>query len=101
VTSRSEHEFCAQVVALARGLGLLAHWCRDSRKCAGDPGFPDLTIAGPGGVLFGECKMPGGETSPAQDHWIWTLWKTGATVMMFRPVALENGVIERTLEQLL
>lgn len=102
-TRSAEHEFCAQVVGLAEGLGALVHWCPDSRKCLGTKGFPDLVIAGPRGIIPAECKMPGEETTAEQDRWGWTLHTlslclpSGLWYCIWFPVDLENGTIERTI----
>lgn len=105
--SPAEHQFCRQAAALARGCGLLVHWCQDSRKCHGTPGFPDLTIAGPGGLIFAECKMPDSETSPYQDLWGHTIYTAagggGRRRLMYRiwfPLDLENGTIATELDEL-
>ena len=36
-------------------------------------GWPDLTIAGPGGFIFREVKSDYDETTPEQDAWAWLL----------------------------
>lgn len=101
----SEADFCAAVMAVARGMGLLVHWCSDSRKCYGDKGFPDLVIAGPRGLIFAECKMPSADTTAEQDRWIWTIGEAGgrgrdSIVRIWFPSHLENGTIERELQEL-
>ena len=104
-SSESEAKFCLDVMALAQRMNLLAHWCPDSRKCYGDKGFPDLVIAGPRGLIFAECKMPSADTTAEQDRWIWTIGEAGgrgrdSIVRIWFPSHLENGTIERELQEL-
>jgi hypothetical protein len=96
----TEEEFTGSVVARIDRLGLMYHHCRDSRKCAGRRGFPDLVSAGRRGVLFAELKMPDGETSAEQDLWAWTLRKAGQAWVLWEPADLDNGVIDGALVQL-
>lgn len=104
--STAEREFCEKAAARARGRGLLVHWCTDSRKCHGTPGFPDLTIAGPGGLIFAECKMPGSDTSAWQDLWGHTLYTAARgtrrrlAYRVWFPADLDNGAIDQDLEEL-
>ncbi len=70
----TEAAFTREVLALARELGLLAHWCRDSRLCEGDPGCPDLLIAGRGGFFLAENTLEEAD--------------------------LENGTIEREMREI-
>jgi hypothetical protein len=97
----TEAEFTRDVCGLADSLGLLWHHCPDSRRCKGNRGFPDLVVAGPGGLLLAELKMPGGETSAEQDLWGWTIYQAFSTIRLWTPAGLENGVIERELRMLL
>jgi hypothetical protein len=106
----SEGMFTVRVLALARRLGLLAHWCRDSRRCEGQPGFPDLVIAGDRGVIFAELKMPGQDTTAEQDLWGWRLinaWQVYALAgcpprpwRIWTPADLADGTIETVLGEL-
>jgi hypothetical protein len=101
-----EARFCRDVAALAQRRGLLVHWCIDSRKCVGDRGFPDLTIAGPHGVIFAECKMPDSETSANQDLWGHTIYRASSGMrrrLAYRiwfPQDLGNGTIDQELKEL-
>lgn len=97
----SEAELTRDIMALADSLGLLWHHCPDSRRCKGNRGFPDLVIAGPGGIIFAEVKGPDGETSAEQDLWGWTISdRKPARWRLWRPADLEDGTIERELRQL-
>lgn len=108
MASSAEADFCGEVMGLAQRMGLLVHWCPDSRKCYGQKGFPDLTIVGPGGILFAECKMPDGQTTAEQDRWGWMLSqdrrryrnREDIRYELWFPVHLENGTIEKVLDKL-
>lgn len=80
---RNEQQLQANVVELAGWLGLAVFHSFDSRRSTG-PGYPDLTIAGPGGMLFAELKSSTGVLSPDQRAWrdrlraagqLWRLWR--------------------------
>ena len=94
--------FTEAVLAMARDRGLLVHHCPDSRRCTGQKGFPDLVIAGPGGILFAELKSEDGETSADQDLWGWTLSRGLGRLAhtILRPGDLRNGRIARELNRL-
>lgn len=94
----NEREFSYLVLALAERVGVLAHWCADSRRCVGDRGFPDLTIVGSHGVIFAELKTDRGMTSAEQDLWIWTADRAGIRAVVWRPDHLIDGTIERLME---
>jgi hypothetical protein len=97
----TEAELTEAIIALAEEeLGLLAHWNPDSRRVRGRKGFPDLVIAGVGGVLFAEVKTGGGETSPDQDLWRWTLHEADQRHVIWRASDWEAGSVRRTLEVL-
>lgn len=96
----TEAQLTRRIADLAQGQGLLAHWCRDSRKCYGHKGFPDLVIAGRRGVIFAEIKMLDAETSAAQDWWAYTLDRGRVRWILWRPADLEDGTIERELREL-
>jgi VRR-NUC domain len=67
----------------------------DSRRSAS--GWPDLAIAGPGGILFAELKSQSGRVSPAQKEWISVLESSGQAVFTWRPADLLSGEINREL----
>ena len=87
----SEKDLQRHVVALARVLGYLVFHPWDSRRS--EWGFPDLTLARRGVVLFAELKSATGRLTPAQEAWAaelpnWHLW---------RPDDLLSGEIEKAL----
>ena len=93
----TEARFRSQVEAEAQRLGLLWHACHDSRACRGPKGFPDLVIAGPGGLILAELKTQDGQTTAEQDLWLWTL---DHAAMIWRPADLEDNVIESALRRI-
>lgn len=91
----TETAFQAGVMELARSVpGALAHHCRDSRLCDGDPGFPDTIIAAPGGLLAAEIKLPGRRPHGGQVSWKYTLQAAGIPYYVWEPADLESGLIE-------
>lgn len=109
----AEAPFTRAVLQLGRRLGLLMHWCPDSRRCEGDPGFPDVTAVGPGGVMFAELKLADADTTAEQDRWALMLLERssqcagydcsgrGVFYRLWRPADLAAGTIEKELRQLL
>lgn len=94
----TEAQLQAAVLELCKLRGLLAYHVHDSRRSAA--GFPDLVIAGPGGVIFRELKSEAGETSAEQDLWGWVLCRGGASWQIWRPADWYSGAISYVLEQL-
>ncbi len=92
----TEAELQRQVVKLARPLGILVGITPDSRRAFS--GEPDLRLAGVGGVIWAELKSEMGETSAAQDRWLWLLHKAGEQAYVWRPADLESGLIRHELE---
>ncbi len=82
--------------AITIQLGLHAYHARDSRRSWG-PGFPDLVIAGTGGVLYRECKTEHGGTSPTQRRWGYILQASRQDWAVWRPRHLYDGSIARQL----
>jgi hypothetical protein len=91
-----ERQMMAAVRELANGL-LLYH-ATDSRRDA--PGFPDLVIAGPRGVLFRELKSAAGRLRPDQTTWRYTLMAAGADYAVWRPADLADGRVAAELDRL-
>jgi hypothetical protein len=99
-----ESELQGQVIAMAEDRGWLVKPSSQGSKQGGRPqramrnktanGFPDLTMAKNGNVLFLECKMDRGDMSPAQLRW-------SAHVpnhYVIRPADLADGRMQRILE---
>lgn len=92
-------EIVGQVISRADERGLLAHYCRDARRCEGDRGFPDLIIAGQRDVLAAEIKTAGGDTTAEQDLWLWMLARK-IRVVVWTQRDLETGVVDQVLDQI-
>ncbi len=88
------------VADLAGRYRVLWHHCRDGRACAGDPGLPDLVIAGPAGVLFRELKSSRIGMRPEQTQWRLSLRAAGVDFGVWLPSHFRAGVVEREIAAL-
>lgn len=95
----SEADFQREVIWLARRRHLLVHHCHDSRAAIGR-GFPDLVLAGAGGLIFAELKANGGTLTPDQRHWGHVLEKGGGRFEVWRPRDLPGGAVEEALSSI-
>lgn len=97
----SEDDLLRAVVDLAALHRCRLHHQRPARTAGGrwrsavvgDPGWPDLVIAGPAGTLIRELKRQVGRTSPDQVEWIRLLRAGGLDVDVWRPSDLRSGRI--------
>ncbi len=89
--SMSERELQGHVVSAAVALGWLCYHTYDSRRSA--EGFPDLTLARRGQVLFVELKAERGKCTDAQLRWLGQL----PNARVWRPSCLLSGVVEEAL----
>ena len=97
----SETELDAAVRQLAALLGVRCYSVRNSRAgVVTSRGYPDLTLAGPGGVAFRELKNHVGVPTPEQLEWGRVLTEAGADWKIWRPDDLQDGVIETELRQI-
>jgi hypothetical protein len=88
---------------LCRLLHVRVHHCRPARRAdgswstpiSGDSGFPDLVIAGAGGVLFRELKGAKGKLSASQQAWALTL---GGAWGLWRPADLHSGRVQAEIQ---
>lgn len=98
----TEPELRREVMILAKIMGLLVHYCGNSRSCIeSDAGLPDLIIAGSKGLIIAELKSATGMTTAAQDNWLWHLKQPQSPVLsvyVWRPEHLEDGQIAIALE---
>ncbi len=92
----SEDELLASVTSLAAWLRLSAYHTFDSRRSA--PGFPDMVIAGPGGVIFAELKSAHGKLTKEQAEWRYVLELAGQAYKLWHPKDWATGVIADTLK---
>jgi hypothetical protein len=86
------------------GAVLRIHYNPDSRRIRREApfgrGFPDLVIAGPGGVVFAECKCADDTVSREQRAWGTALLGAGATWVVWEPIVLFTGQLETELAAL-
>lgn len=92
----SEDELMENVRALCKDLRLYVFHVRDSRRSWG-PGFPDLVILGPRGILYRECKNARNTLSPEQRAWGSILTRAGANWSTWRPRDLLDGSVRKQL----
>lgn len=79
----TEAAFQRRITDLANLLGLQWHHEVDSRRSKA--GYPDLTIAGPKGVVWLEVKTDVGRIKPEQQVWIDALREAGQDALIVRP----------------
>lgn len=89
----------SSILELARTHRLQAFHCYDSRKSTG-PGFPDLVLCGPGGVVFAELKNDVLAPTPEQMTWLGTLVEGGAEAYLWRPEQWIDQTIQGVLARL-
>ena len=85
----------AHVRRLMKDLGLMRY--HTLRSIGSESGYPDWTIAGPGGVLFRELKRQGKDPAAAQQAWFDVLSAAGQDADVWRPEDLLSGRIAREL----
>lgn len=99
----TEPELQDAVLAECARLGLRVFRIPHSARAGirgGGKGWPDLVIAGDGGIIFRECKSAYGDTRIDQDWWGWYLRNAGHDWAVWRPADLENGRITAELTRL-
>jgi hypothetical protein len=103
----SEDQLLGQVLECAAWLGLLVHHCRPARTAKGwrtpiqgTRGFPDLVIAGPGGVIYPETKDATRGLDEDQRQWRDVLVASGQRWRLWRPQQWLSGEIRAELEAL-
>ena len=94
----SEADLDSHVRTLLRDLRLLGYHTHDSRRS--EPGFPDWTITGPGGLIFRELKTQHGVLTSAQSRWGYALQAAGANWAVWRPGDLIDGRVAGELAAL-
>ena len=87
----SEKALDRSIAAIASDLGLLRYHTWNSQNSAS--GFPDLVLAGKGGVLFRELKREDSMPTPAQVKWLRALKAAGADSGVWRPSDLICGTV--------
>ena len=106
VTAMTEDALLTTVLQMSRLFGILTAHFRPALSKTGrwmtavqgnGKGFPDLTLAGHGGLLFRELKTTRGVLSPEQKTWLAALTAAGADAGVWRPDDLHSGRIEAEL----
>ncbi|WP_328344885.1 VRR-NUC domain-containing protein [Micromonospora sp. NBC_00421] len=104
---RPEDDFQRKVLDLCKLLHLHTAHFRPAMTAAGrwitpvsgdGKGWPDLTIVGPGGVLFRELKSATGSHRPEQRQWAVWLAEAGQDVAVWKPRDWESGRIAAELD---
>ena len=100
-----------QVAGMAQARRLQWHYCPDSRRCLGSPGFPDLVIAGSHGIILAELKTADDDTSAEQDLWqyvltdagrhLYALWHESTLFQIWREADLHNNKIMAQLNAIM
>lgn len=78
-----ERDFQRRITDLCNWLNLRWYHPNDSRR--DKPGFPDLVIVGPAGLLFAEVKTDTGVVRDEQTAWLFGLQLAGAEAHVWRP----------------
>lgn len=92
----SEAALMEHIRILCFDLRLPAFHVYDARRCWG-PGFPDLVIVGPSGILYREVKDRTNSIRPEQRKWGSDITRGGGNWAVWRPVDLVNGTIATQL----
>lgn len=81
----TEAELQNNIIELVKYMPTLLYYhTYDSRRS--NPGFPDLVIAGPNGVMYRELKSARGKVTDDQFRWLRALELSGQDVAVWRPV---------------
>lgn len=78
-----EATFQTKVLDLCRFYRLKTYHTYDSRRST--PGFPDLVIVGPRGIVYAELKGTTGKATLAQLDWIEALNNAGGKAYLWYP----------------
>ncbi len=79
----TERQLLAAVRDACQWSGLLCYHTFDSRRS--EPGFPDVVVVGPHGVIFRELKAERGRVTSDQRTWLDRLNAAGADADVWRP----------------
>ncbi len=86
----TERQLLDAVRDACRWSGLLVYHTADSRRS--EPGFPDVVVVGPHGVIFRELKADRGRLTSEQVRWLDRLSQAGADASVWRPDAWPDQV---------
>lgn len=88
------------ITMACRALKLHVHAC-DLYRSGSEPGFPDLVIIGPRGVLWRELKVPPDEPNHAQKALGYTLAASRQNYAIWTPADWESGRIMKELVEII
>lgn len=88
----TERQLLDAVRDACRWGALLCYHPFDSRRS--EPGYPDVTVVGPRGVLFRELKSDRGRLTPEQRTWLDRLTEAGADADVWRPDSWPDRVLD-------
>ncbi len=88
----TERQLLDAVRDACRWAGLMTFHTYDSRRS--EPGFPDLCICGPSGLLFRELKSSRGRLTADQQTWLDRLAAAGADAAVWRPDSWPDRVLD-------
>ncbi len=88
----TEAELLSTVRDACRWSGLLCYHPFDSRRS--EPGYPDVTVCGPSGVLWRELKSSKGRLTAEQRQWLDRLTAAGADAAVWRPADWPARVLD-------
>jgi hypothetical protein len=92
--AKTEKQFQAEVVYVARRFGWREYHTHDSRKSRA--GWPDLVLCRPPVLVFAELKVPPNKATPEQEQWLADLRACpGVEVYLWTPSSWPE--IERVL----
>lgn len=91
----TEAQLQQAITDLCRYLALYVYHTHDSRRSA--RGFPDLVIAGPGGIAYRELKSDTGALTVDQRAWGRVLADAGGNWSVWRPGEWHSGRVPREL----
>lgn len=91
----TERELQRAITDLCDWLNLAWYHTHDSRRSVA--GFPDLVIAGPGGILYREIKSIGGRVSDGQKKWLNTLNASGGDARIWYLANWQDGTVRKEL----
>jgi hypothetical protein len=92
----TEAQLQAAVTDLCKLYGIWWYHTHDSRKSV--PGWPDLALCGPKGLIFRELKSQRGRLRPEQQAWGDRIRQCGQDWNVWRPDDLHSGRIIRELQ---
>lgn len=87
-----EAEFQSQIVEVCKLHRVEAFHVNLSIRS--EPGWPDLVLVGPNGILYRELKTKTGTVSPSQHYWLGILGDAGADVGVWRPDQWPHPIVD-------